>query len=164
MIKSVKYILININILFLIFITSCSNKEITNIESDLRKINVIDHTGSIVKTYYEKYSSNYGRWLKLSCSYDVSFVVEENLDNLNNKCQFSNLTLVKINHLKNDNNEDKKSIKNLNNSFLEDKIKKEENSLKEEETEEEETEEEVNENTLPFIPGQETECTSLENC
>ncbi len=38
MIKSVKYILININIVFLIFITSCSNKEITNIESDLRKI------------------------------------------------------------------------------------------------------------------------------
>ena len=72
--------------------------------------------------------------------------------------------MVKINHLKNNNNEDKKSIKNLKNSFLEDKIKKEENSLKEEETEEEETEEEVNENTPPFIPGQETECTSLENC
>ena len=134
-----KYFLLFINIIYLIFITSCTNKKITILENDIRKISVTDSKGYLVKTYYEKYHNKYDGWLKANCEKTIDF----ELFNDSYKCQFTNTSIILINN-SNKNIIDKQTYENLN-------IK---NNHQEEESQEEESQEEESqeENPIPLNP------------
>ena len=90
-----KYILLTSSIIFLIFITSCGNRKIITIDKDIRKIDVVNHKGYMVKSYYEKYSNDYSDWLKAKCYKEVNVEIL--------KCKFTSSSLILINNSKNDN-------------------------------------------------------------
>ena len=71
-------------------------------DKDIRRVDVVDHNGYMIKTYYEKYSQNYNGWLKANCKKNKSNILS---------CDFTSNSLILINNSKSDNN-NKKSINN----------------------------------------------------
>ena len=72
-------------------------------DKDIRRVDVVDHNGYMIKTYYEKYSQNYNGWLKANCKKNKSNILS---------CDFTSNSLILINNSKSDNNNNKKSINN----------------------------------------------------
>ena len=72
-------------------------------DKDIRRVDVVDHNGYMIKTYYEKYSQNYHGWLKANCKKHKSNILS---------CDFTSNSLILINNSKSDNNNNKKSINN----------------------------------------------------
>ena len=103
MINIRRYIIFIFGIILAVFITSCSNKKIITIDKDIRRVDVVDHNGYMIKTYYEKYSQNYHGWLKANCKKHKSNILS---------CDFTSNSLILINNSKSDNNNNKKSINN----------------------------------------------------
>ena len=103
MINIRRYIIFIFGIILAVFITSCSNKKIITIDKDIRRVDVVDHNGYMIKTYYEKYSQNYNGWLKANCKKNKSNILS---------CDFTSNSLILINNSKSDNNNNKKSINN----------------------------------------------------
>ena len=103
MISIRKYILFVIGVILSVFITSCSSKKIITIDKDIRRINVVDHNGYMIKTYFEKYSQNYPGWLKANCKKNKSNTLS---------CDFTSNSLILLNNSKSDNKNNKKSINN----------------------------------------------------
>ena len=126
MIKKKEYILILINILFLVFVTSCVKKEITIVDNGIRKVTVKDNNGYLVNTYFEKYNSKYAGWLKANCKKIIDF----ELFNDSFNCKFTSSSLNLINNSKNDNNIQIAS-KDLNNSSLQQENQQQENQQQE---------------------------------
>ena len=57
-------------IFVIIFLLSgCSNKSITNISSDLRKVDVLNKNKEIVKTYYQAFNKKVYDWLNVTCDF-----------------------------------------------------------------------------------------------
>ena len=102
MINIRRYTIFIFGIILAVFITSCSNKKIITIDKDIRRVDVVDHNGYMIKTYYEKYSQNYNGWLKANCKKNKSNILS---------CDFTSNSLILINNSKSDNN-NKKSINN----------------------------------------------------
>ena len=102
MINIRRYIIFIFGIILAVFITSCSNKKIITMDKDIRRVDVVDHNGYMIKTYYEKYSQNYNGWLKANCKKNKSNILS---------CDFTSNSLILINNSKSDNN-NKKSINN----------------------------------------------------
>ena len=62
-----KYILLSIGIILISVGTSYAKKKtIITVEKDLRKIQITNHKGYIVKTFYEMYHIKYG-WVRAIC-------------------------------------------------------------------------------------------------
>ena len=72
-------------------------------DKDIRRVDVVNHNGYMIKTYYEKYSQNYNGWLKANCKKNKSNILS---------CDFTSNSLILINNSKSDNNNNKKSINN----------------------------------------------------
>ncbi len=54
----------------IIFLLSgCSNKSITNISNDLRKVDVLNKNKEIVKTYYQAFNNKVYDWLNVTCDF-----------------------------------------------------------------------------------------------
>ena len=103
MINIRRYIIFIFGIILAVFITSCSNKKIITMDKDIRRVDVVNHNGYMIKTYYEKYSQNYNGWLKANCKKNKSNILS---------CDFTSNSLILINNSKSDNNNNKKSINN----------------------------------------------------
>jgi len=146
-----KYILLLISIILLNFGTAYAKKTFITVEKDLRKIQITNHKGYIVKTYYEKYNIKYG-WLRAICKKEELKL--ENFFKIILSCDFNPASLRLINNPINNNEIKKVASKNLNNN------NQQEESQQEETQEEEEQEEE---NTLPRIPPNE-ECNDPTIC
>ena len=57
-------------IFVIIFLLSgCSNKSITNISSDLRKVDVLNKNKEIVKTFYQAFNKKVYDWLNVTCDF-----------------------------------------------------------------------------------------------
>ena len=57
-------------IFVIIFLLSgCSNKSITNISSDLRKVDVLNKNKEIVKTNYQAFNKKVYDWLNVTCDF-----------------------------------------------------------------------------------------------
>ena len=123
--------IILVNLLFLIFITSCVNRNVIKVDDDIRKINLIDNKGLIIKTYFEKYSHKYGGWLRAKCS--------EKIESKN--CKFSSSSLSLINNLKYNNNTVEAKKSNEMNETSNEEQENDKEFEKEEENEEENFEE-----------------------
>ena len=142
MINISKYFLVFRNIVLLIFIASCTNKQITILENDIRKISVTDSKGYLVKTYYEKYHNKYDGWLKANCEKTIDF----ELFNDSYKCQFTSSSIILINNSK------KNIIAKLTDENLNIKNNNQNEEAQEEEAQEEEAQEE---NPIPLNPPSE---------
>ena len=103
MINIRRYIIFIFGIILAVFITSCSNKKIITIDKDIRRVDVVDHNGYMIKTYYEKYSQNYHGWLKANCKKHKSNILN---------CDFTSNSLILLNNSKSENKNNKKSINN----------------------------------------------------
>jgi len=156
-----KYILLLISIILLNFGTAYAKKTLITVEKDLRKIQITNHKGYIVKTYYEMYNIKYG-WVRAICKEEE--VKHKNLFKILLNCNFSPSSLRLINSPINNNEIKKVASKNLNNNNQQEESQEEETQQEEsqqEETQEEEEQEE--ENTLPRIPPNE-ECNDPTIC
>jgi hypothetical protein len=156
-----KYILLSIGIILISVGASYAKKKtIITVEKDLRKIQITNHKGYIVKTYYEMYNIKYG-WVRAICKEEK--VKHKNLFKMLLNCNFSPSSLRLINSPINNNEIKKVSSKNLNNNNQQEESQQEESQEEEsqEETQEEENQEE--ENTLPGIPHNE-ECNDPTIC
>ena len=155
-----KFILLSIGIILLSLGTAYAKKTFITVEKDLRKIQITNHKGYIVKTYYEKYNINYG-WLIAICKKEELKL--ENFFKIILSCDFAPDSLRLINNPINNNEIKKVSSKNLNNNNQQEESQQEESQQEEsqEETQEEENQEE--ENTLPEIPLNE-ECNDPTIC
>ena len=105
---SKKILLLIINILILIFVTSCTTKKIITAinddvgnskTSEVRKVDVIDNNGIIIKTYYQKYNQKFNGWLEIKCRYIPNITKITKF----NDCRFTNLSLAQLRNLQNDN-------------------------------------------------------------
>jgi len=161
-----KYILLSIGIILISLGTSYAKKTYITIEKDLKKIQITNHKGYIVKTYYEKYNVKYG-WLRAICKKEE--LKSENFFKIILSCDFTPASLRLINNPINDNEIKKVASKNLNNNNQQEESQEEESQeeeSQEEESQEEESQEEENqeeENTLPEIPLNE-ECNDPTIC
>ena len=156
-----KYILLSIGIILISLGTSYAKKTTITVEKDLRKIQITNHKGYIVKTYYEMYNIKYG-WVRAICKEEE--VKHKNLFKILLNCNFSPSSLRLINSPINNNEIKKVASKNLNNNNQQEESQEEETQQEEsqqEETQEEEEQEE--ENTLPRIPPNE-ECNDPTIC
>ena len=72
-------------------------------DKDIRRVDVVDHNGYMIKTYFEKYSQNYPGWLKANCKKNKSNTLS---------CDFTSNSLILLNNSKSDNKNNKKSINN----------------------------------------------------
>ena len=117
-----KYILLSIGIILLSLGTSYAKKTIITVEKDLRKIQITNHKGYIVKTYYEKYSIKSG-WLRAICKKDE--LKSDNLFKIILNCDFTPASLRSINNQTN--NDEIKNIvsKTLNNSNQQEEVQEE---------------------------------------
>ena len=150
-----KYILLSIGIIFLSLGTAYAKTTFITVEKDLRKIQITNHKGYIVKTYYEKYNIKYG-WLRAICKKEELKL--ENYFKIILSCDFTPASLRLINNPINNNEIKKVASKNLNNNQQEESQQEE---SQQEESQEEENQEE--ENTLPEIPLNE-ECNDPTIC
>ena len=148
-----KYILVVTGIVLLVFIASCGNRTIITVEKDIRKIDIINHKGYLVKTYYEKYSKNYSGWLKAYC--DKKEVTLENLFSNKLNCKFTPSSLNLINS-----NKIQIASKILSNNNQQEESQQKESQQEESQQEESQQEEE---NTLPRNPPIE-ECNDPAIC
>ena len=142
-----KYILVVTGIVLLVFIASCGNRTIITVGKDIRKIDIINHKGYLVKTYYEKYSKNYSGWLKAYC--DKKEVTLENLFSNKLNCKFTPSSLNLIDN-------------SINSNKIQIASKILSNNNQQEESQQEESQQEE-ENTLPRNPPIE-ECNDPAIC
>tara|TARA_B100000482_G_C12441439_1_gene233253 strand:+ start:153 stop:608 length:456 start_codon:yes stop_codon:yes gene_type:complete len=146
--KIYKPVLVFVSIIFLIFLTSCTNRKIITVEKKIRRIDIIDHKGYLIKSYYQKYNNNYPGW------YDCN-VIKEVLNKKSLKCDFTNSALKLIDSLK-ENTKFQMVTKNLNNNNLE-QIQREQQQNQEEEQEEEQENQQEEEQENQQEEEQETE-------
>jgi len=134
--KIYKPVLVFVSIIFLVFLTSCTNRKIVTVEKNIRRIDIIDHKGYLIESYYQKYSNNYPGWYHCNPIIDV-------LDKKSLECNFTNSALKIIDSLK-ENAEIQIVTKNLNSNNLEqsqtEQEEEQENQQEEEQEEEQETE------------------------
>ena len=136
-------------IVILFLITSCANKKIITIDKDIRRIEIIDHKGYLIKTYYEKYNNEYPGWLKANCN---KVITSQNEILSSIKCNFTSASLNLINNSKNDNKTDY-SMNILNNNDQQEESQEEESQEEEsqqEESQQEDSQEEENNEDPPF--------------
>ena len=125
-----KNILAVISTLLFIFVSSCANRTIINVEKDIRRIDIINNKGNLIKSYYEKYSNDYSGWLKANCNKKEATV----------KCKFTTESLNLI-----DNSTENLFSKVLNSNEIQTQSKNLNSNNKEEEQEAESQEQEEGE-------------------
>ena len=156
-----KIILLSISIILINIGTSYAKKTIITVEKDLRKIQITNYKGYIVKTYYEKFSIKFG-WLEAICKKE-----EVNLDNFFEiilNCNFAPNSLKLINNQRNNNENRKVASKNLNNNTQQEEAKQTEAQQTEaQQTENQEEQEQLEENNLPLDPPI-GECNDSSTC
>ena len=159
-----KILLLIINIIILIFVTSCTtNKVITAINvdvgngktSEIRKVDVIDNDGMIIKTYYQKYSQKFNGWLEIKCRYIPNITKITKF----NDCRFTNLSLAQLRNLQND----YVNITQQNQNKSEDSSEDESEDSSEDESEDS-SEDEVEEEDIPIEPPLIEECNDPTIC
>ena len=135
-----KYVLLSISIILLSFGTSYAKKKIITVEKDLRKIQITNNKGYIIKTYYEKYSIDRSSWLRAVCKKEE--LKSENLFKIILNCKFTPQSLRLINDKEN-NNEIKEAIsKSLNNNNQQKQSQEQEQEQEQEQDKEQEHEKE----------------------
>ena len=93
-----KKIIILLNMILILFFTSCTTNKVFNpVNDNVRKVNVFSIDGKLTKSYYEKYNQKFNGWLKIVCK-KISKI--ENTKSFEN-CDFTNISLAKIKNSKN---------------------------------------------------------------
>ena len=131
--KTYKPVLVFVSIIFLVFLTSCTNRKIVTVEKNIRRIDIIDHKGYLIKSYYQKYSSKHPGWYHCNPIIDV-------LDKKSLECNFTNSALKIIDSLK-ENSEIQIVTINLNSNNLEQSQTEQEQEEEEQENQQEEEQE-----------------------
>ena len=134
MINIRRYTIFIFGIILAVFITSCSNKKIITMDKDIRRVDVVDHNGYMIKTYYEKYSQNYHGWLKANCKKHKSNILS---------CDFTSNSLILINNSKSDNNNNNKKSINNNSQQNEQNLEQQQQELEQQQQELEQQQQEL---------------------
>tara|TARA_Y100000748_G_C15296480_1_gene410557 strand:+ start:148 stop:612 length:465 start_codon:yes stop_codon:yes gene_type:complete len=134
MINIRRYTIFIFGIILAVFITSCSNKKIITMDKDIRRVDVVDHNGYMIKTYYEKYSQNYNGWLKANCKKNKSNILS---------CDFTSNSLILINNSKSDNNNNNKKSINNNSQQNEQNLEQQQQELEQQQQELEQQQQEL---------------------
>ena len=83
----------NFNIVLLIlFLTSCANINVVEIDQDLLRVDKFDNKDQFVKSYFKKFHQETGQWLPAICNYDGVNII--NLKS--NECEFTDMSLHMI--------------------------------------------------------------------
>ena len=103
-------------------------------DKDIRRVDVVDHNGYMIKTYYEKYSQNYNGWLKANCKKNKSNILS---------CDFTSNSLILINNSKSDNNNNNKKSINNNSQQNEQNLEQQQQELEQQQQELEQQQQEL---------------------
>ena len=144
-----KYVLLSISIIFLSFGTSFAKKKIITVEKDLRKIQITNNKGYIIKTYYEKYSIDRSIWLRAICK--KKELKSDSLFKIILNCTFNPMSLRLINDKENSNEIKEVASKSLNNNNQQKQSQKQEQEQGQGQGQEQE-QEQMEENNLPLNP------------
>ncbi len=160
-----KYLLLSISIIFLSLGAAYAKKTFITVEKDLRKIQITNHKGYIVKTFYEMYHIKYG-WVRAICKEEE--LKYKNFFKIITNCEFSPTSLRTINNQVNNDEINKVASKTLNNNNQQEESQQEESQQEEsqqEESQQEESQEEEQNNNMPHenLPIEE-ECNDPNIC
>tara|TARA_Y100000294_G_scaffold122122_1_gene113568 strand:- start:112 stop:549 length:438 start_codon:yes stop_codon:yes gene_type:complete len=145
-------------------VTSCTTKKIITAinddvgnskTSEVRKVDVIDNNGIIIKTYYQKYNQKFNGWLEIKCRYIPNITKITKF----NDCRFTNLSLAQLRNLQNDNVD----ITQQNQDKSEDSSEDESEDSSEDESEDS-SEDEIEEENIRFDPPLIEECNDPTIC
>tara|TARA_B100000029_G_C17182978_1_gene817658 strand:- start:82 stop:615 length:534 start_codon:yes stop_codon:yes gene_type:complete len=160
----IKFLKLHICLALFILVASCTNVVVTNLNDDLRRIDVINFKeGLVLKSYHQKYSPELNQWLKADCKKTstlskayLSLLEEKEKSKLMLKnCKYKNNSLSKIAIAKLNYNNENNSKDNNNNSQIKmilNQSNDQENNQEEDDAENNEEKEEENNETDEFPP------------
>ena len=79
-------------VLSFLFLTSCSNIKVVEIDQDLLRVDKFDNKNQLVKSYYKKFDQETGQWLPANCIYDSINIIKLK----SNECEFTEMSLHMI--------------------------------------------------------------------
>ena len=86
-------------------LTNCStNKTVTSLDKDFRKVEIFNQNKELVRTYYQKFNSKVADWLNVTCVYANNKINKKKIENQEN-CRFTNISNSIINNRNNENDE-----------------------------------------------------------
>ena len=152
-----KYILFFIGFIFLSISTSYAKKTIITVEKDLRKIQITNHKGYMVKTYYEKFSIRLSSWLRAACKKEE--LKSKNSFKIILNCKFTPKSLRLISDNENNNEIKKVASKSSNKKNQQDQSQEQDQSQDQDQSQEQDqsqdqdqSQEQIEEKNLPLDP------------
>ena len=79
-------------VIFILFLTSCSNNTVVKIDQDLKRIDKFDNKNEFVKSYYKKFDRETSQWLLAICNYNNVKITTLK----SNDCEFTDMSLHMI--------------------------------------------------------------------